>query len=392
MKDLRLQANADRRLRLGHNWIFSNEIDSAVAPLAGFLPGDIARVSDSARKPVGLAYVNPHALIAARLLTRDVRATIDEKWFAQRIRRAAALREKLYALPFYRLVYGESDGLPGFVVDRYGDVCVAQLNTAGAIALREPFVAAMVSVIAPKGLLLRNAGSTRALEGTEPINDALGDVPDRVTVEENGARIDAPLREGQKTGYFFDQRDNRMRLRRYVRPGDRVLDVFSYVGAWAISALIARAGAVTCIDQSQLALDFSRENAAAIGRSVTTLIGDAREVMRSLHAQREKFDVVVLDPPALVKRKKDAAAGESHYRRLHDAAYNLLAEDGFLITSSCSHHLGADRLSRIAFDASREAGRRMQILERHGHGPDHPVHAAMPETEYLKTFFLRATS
>ncbi|HEV7180451.1 MAG TPA: hypothetical protein VGN11_11290, partial [Candidatus Baltobacteraceae bacterium] len=239
MKDLRLQAKADRRVRLGHNWIFSNEVDTANSPLGSFKPGELARVSDAARNPVGLAYVNPAALIAARILTRDVRATIDAKWFASRIRRALALRDKIYAAPFYRLVYGESDGLPGFVVDRYGDVCVAQLNTAGAVAFREAFVSALAEVIAPKGLLLRNAGSTRGLEGIEALDDALGDVPDRIEVLENDMRISAPLREGQKTGYFFDQRDNRMRVRRYIKPGDRVLDVFSYVGAWGVSALHA---------------------------------------------------------------------------------------------------------------------------------------------------------
>ena len=392
MKDLRLAPKADKRVRLGHNWIFSNEIDAAASPLPSFKPGELVRVADAARNPVGLAYVNPGALIAARMLTRDVRATIDDAWFAARIRRALALREKLYDTPFYRLVYGESDGLPGFVVDRYGDVCVAQLNTAGALALREPFVSAMASVIAPKGLLLRNAGSTRALEGIDPLDDALGDVPDRIEIRENDMRISAPLREGQKTGYFYDQRDNRARLRRYVKPGDRVLDVFSYVGSWALSALHAGAASVTCVDQSQLALDYAEENARAIDRDVVTLIGDAREIMRSLHAERERFDVVVLDPPALVKRKKDAAAGESHYRRLHEAACKLISGDGFLITASCSHHLPVERLTRIAFDSARETGRRMQLLERHGHGPDHPVHPAMPETEYLKALYLRVTS
>ncbi len=390
MKELRLVAKADKRVRLGHSWVFSNEVDTNATPLTGFAPGELVRVVDTSRNPVGIAYLNPRALIAARILTRDVRANIDASWFTGRLRRALSLRERIYPAPYYRLVYGESDGIPGIVVDRYGDVCVVQLNTAGATALREPFLEALNGVIAPQGILLRNTGSTRALEGLEPLDEPIGEVPERIEVIENDMRIAAPLRAGQKTGYFFDQRDNRMRLRRYVSKGTRVLDVFSYVGAWGISALHAGAEHVTCIDQSPLALDYASENARTAGSTFETLAGDALEVMRSLHAERRKFETIVLDPPALVKRKKDAAAGESHYRRLHEAAFKLLVEDGFLITASCSHHLPAERLQRLALDAAREVGRPMQLLEQHGHGPDHPVHPAMPETQYLKALYLRA--
>jgi 23S rRNA (cytosine1962-C5)-methyltransferase len=390
MRELRLQAKADKRVRLGHNWIFSNEVATEQTPLTAFKPGELARVSDVGRNPVGIAYVNPNALIAARILTRDVRATIDAAWFRSRIERALAVRQSLYAAPFYRLVYGESDGLPGFVVDRYGDVCVAQLNTAGAIALREPFIAALTEVIAPKGVLLRNAGSTRALEGIEALDQTLGDVPDRIEVVEGDMRIAAPLREGQKTGYFYDQRDNRFRLRRYIKPGDSVLDVFSYVGGWGVSAFIAGAASVTSIDSSQLALDYAEENAKAVGKEIDGLVGDALDVMRGLHGERRRYDVIILDPPALIKRRKDATPGERQYERLHEAAFRLLREDGFLISSSCSYHLATERLQRAAYDAARTVGRRMQILERHGHAPDHPVHPAMPETEYLKALYLRA--
>jgi len=390
MKELRLQPKADKRVRLGHNWIFSNEVDTAVSPLAPFMPGELARVVDNARNPVGIAYVNPNALICARILTRDVRATIDVKWFAARLRRALEMRDRVFGAPFYRLAYGESDGLPGFVVDRYGDVAVAQLNTAGAIAFREPFVAALTEVIAPKGLLLRNAGSTRALEGIEALDVALGEIPERVDVIEGDMRIAAPLREGQKTGYFYDQRDNRLRLRRYVKPGDRVLDVFSYVGSWGVSAFAAGAAEVTCIDRSQIALDFAEENAKAVGREIDGLVGDAMDVMRGLHGEKRRFDVIVLDPPALIKKRKDVSAGERQYQRLHEAALRLLKEDGFLVSASCSHHLAPERLVRVALDAAHDVGRRLQVLERHAHAPDHPIHPAMPETEYLKALFLRA--
>jgi 23S rRNA (cytosine1962-C5)-methyltransferase len=386
MKELKLLPKADKRVRLGHNWIFSNEVETA---LNGFAAGELARVVDTARNPVGLAYVNPNALICARILTRDVRASIDAAWFRARIERALALRDRIYPAPFYRAIYGESDGLPGFVLDRYGDVCVAQLNTAGALALREAFVTALTETLAPKGLLLRNAGSVRALEGIEPLDQSLGEVPERIDVIEGDMRIAAPLRAGQKTGYFFDQRDNRARLRRYVRPGDRVLDVFSYVGAWAVSAFKAGAAAVTCIDQSELALEYADDNARAAGAEIDGLAGDALEVLRGLHGEKRRYDVVVLDPPALIKRRKDVAAGERHYERLQEAGLRVLREDGILVTASCSHHLAPERLQRAVHEAAREVGRRLQILERTGHGPDHPVHPAMPETEYLKALYLR---
>lgn len=390
MKELRLLAKADRRVRLGHNWIFSNEVDTNATPLSGFEPGEFARVVDAGRHPVGLAYVNPAALIAGRLLTRDVRAKIDENWFAHRIDRALALREQLYAQPYYRAVYGESDGLPGVVADRYGDVCVVQLNTAGALAFKDAFVRALGQRLRPRGILLRNAGSTRALEGTEALDETIGEIPEAVEVREGDMRIVAPLRAGQKTGYFYDQRDNRQRLRRYVRPGDRVLDVFSYVGGWAISAFAAGASEVTCIDRSEHALQFAERNASTIGKSIDGLAGEALEVMQGLHREKRRYDVVVLDPPALIKRRKDAAAGERHYARLHEAALRLLREGGYLVSASCSYHFAAERLQRVALGAAQETGRRLQLLERHGHAPDHPVHPAMPETEYLKAFFLRA--
>jgi len=222
-----------------------------------------------------------------------------------------------------------------------------------------------------------------------PIAQAIGDVPDEIEILEGDMRLLAPLRSGQKTGYYYDQRDNRARLRRYVR-GARVLDVFSYVGAWAVSGLRGGAVEVTCIDDSAPALAFARGNAERNGGQVAILDGDGLRTLRELGEQKQRYEVVVLDPPALVKRRKDQAVGEAHYLALHRAALRVLVEDGILITSSCSQHVAAERLSRIALDAARAEGRRLQILESHGHGPDHPVQPAMPETAYLKTFFLRA--
>jgi 23S rRNA (cytosine1962-C5)-methyltransferase len=387
--DLFLLPRADRRVRLGHAWVFSNEVDIARSPLTAFSPGDLAVVRDAYGKPVGTAYVNPGALICARILTSDAKAKIDRDWWTARFRRAFSLRESLYPTPHYRAVYGESDGCPGLVVDRYGDVLVAQLNTAGTVRMRELIIDALQAVSQAKGILLRSAGSVRQIEGIDEFDEAIGDVPDAAEVIEENATFSAPLRKGQKTGYFFDQRDNRSRLARYARDR-RVLDMYSYIGSWGIRAARFGAGEVTCSDSSQLALEYAQENAQRNGVMLQTREGDALAVLSALINEGERFDLVIVDPPALIKRRKDVAAGQSLYERLNRLAFGVLAPDGILISCSCSHHLEPAMLQRAILGAAKDAGRRAQILERHAHAPDHPVHPAMPETEYLKAFFVRA--
>lgn len=387
-KTLRLNANADRRIRLGHAWVFSNEVDVAKTPLVNFSAGELAVVLDARGKGVGIAYVNPNALISARMLSGDTRATIDARWFEHRMRRALALRERIYPTPHYRAIYGESDGLPGMVVDRYGKVLVAQLNTAGCIAMREPIVEALQRVFEPAGTLLRNAGSVRRLEGIEALDESIGGVPDCAEVCEGDATLVAPLRSGQKTGFFYDQRDNRSRLQRYAS-GASVLDVYSYVGAWGVRAAQFGAASVTCVDSSAPALVVARENAQRNAVALETEEGDAFAVLDAFASAGRTFDIVIVDPPALIKRKRDVAAGESHYERLNRAAIRVLARDGILVSCSCSHHLAPASLQRVILRAAHAENRRAQILERHGHAPDHPVHPVMPETEYLKAFFVR---
>jgi 23S rRNA (cytosine1962-C5)-methyltransferase len=388
-EDLFLLPRADRRVRLGHAWVFSNEVDIARSPLTAFSPGDLAVVRDAYGKPVGTAYVNPGALICARILTSDAKAKIARDWWTARFRRAFALREGLYATPHYRAIYGESDGCPGLVVDRYGDVLVAQLNTAGIVRMREDVVGALQAVSQAKGVLIRSAGSVRQIEGIDEFDEAIGDVPDAAEVVEENATFSAPLRKGQKTGYFFDQRDNRSRLARYAN-GKRVLDMYSYIGSWGIRAARFGASEVTCSDSSQLALDYARENAQRNGVTIRTREGDALEVLSAFANEGERFDLVIVDPPALIKRRKDVPAGQSMYERLNRLAFGVLAPDGILVSCSCSHHLEPAMLQRAILGAAKDAGRRAQILERHAHAPDHPIHPAMPETEYLKAFFVRA--
>ncbi|HEV3153680.1 MAG TPA: class I SAM-dependent rRNA methyltransferase [Candidatus Baltobacteraceae bacterium] len=387
--DLRLLHKADRRVRLGHAWIFSNEVDIAKTPLTAFSPGDVAVVKDAYGKPVGTAYVNPGALICARMLTSDAKAVIDGNWWFGRVRRALDLRERLYSSPHYRAVYAESDGCPGLIVDRYGDVLVAQLNTAGVAKMRDDVIGALERACKPRGILLRSAATVRQFEGIDEFDEPVGDVPDVADVCEDNAVFSAPLRKGQKTGYFFDQRDNRSRLARYVRDA-RVLDVYSYIGSWAVRAMKYGAQSATCVDSSELALTHAAENARRNAVEIETQRGDAIETMETFAAAGRRFDVVIVDPPSLIKRRKDIQAGQAMYERLNRAALRVLEPGGILVSCSCSHHLSPEMLQRTILQAAKDCGRRMQILERHAHAPDHPIHPAMPETEYLKAFFVRA--
>lgn len=387
---LRLKKNEDRRLRAGHAWIFSNEVDVSATPLTAFEPGDAAEVRDHRGAPMGTAYVNPRSLIAARVVSRQRGRPLDRDLLVRRLRRALSLRELVFPTPHYRLAFGEGDGLPGLVVDRFGDVLVAQVTTAGMERVLDDVVAALVEVCAPAGILLRNDTSGRALEGLESyVRVAHGEVPDVLPVEENGVRFEAPA-SGQKTGWFYDHRMNRARMAAYVR-GRRVLDVFSYVGGWGIQAAAAGASEVVCVDASAPALEFVARNAALNGAAdrVRSVRADAFDGMGRMVADGERFGVVVLDPPAFVKRKKDAKAGEEAYRRANQLAMELLEPDGILVSASCSYHLPRERLQDAMLRASRRLGRDLQLLEEGHQGPDHPVHPAIPETAYLKAFIGR---
>ncbi len=385
---LRLKRNEDRRLLAGHLWVFSNEVDTGQTPLSRFEAGDLVRVLAHNDRSLGLAYVNPRSLICARLL--ETATAPDEAWFARRLRRALALRERLYGGPYYRLVHGEADGLPGLVIDRFGSACVVQIGTAGMERLRPALQAALFDALGIETVLYKNDGATRELEGLPLYVESAGAAfPDVARVVEAGLEFRVPVRDGQKTGWFYDQSANRAALVKYVRPGARVLDVFSYVGAWGLRAARAGAADVLCVDGSAGALQFAAENADRNGHVVRTLKGDAFEVLAALGADRERFDLVIVDPPAFAKRKKDLPKAQAAYRRLNQAAIGVLAPDGVLVSCSCSHHLGVGDLQDAIAKAARGSGRRLQLLESGAQGPDHPVHPAIPETRYLKAFFCR---
>lgn len=388
---LRLKKHEDKRLRAGHVWVFSNEVDIAATPLTAFEPGQAAEFLDHAGKSLGSGYVNPHSLICGRLVSRDAKHTLNKSLLVHRLNVALSLRERLFDKPYYRLVFGEGDGLPGLIVDRYGNTLVAQINTAGMERVRDEIVAALLDVLRPERIVLRNDGSGRELEGLDDyVETVFGSTADLVSMEENGVCFEAPVLSGQKTGWFFDHRMNRARMRSYVR-GRRVLDVFSYIGGWGILAAAAGAGEVVCVDSSEQALARLMRNAQLNGvqGAVRTMAGDAFEVLRGLREQRERFDVIVLDPPAFIKRKRDAAAGLAAYQRLNQQAMQLLAKDGILISASCSYHLSRDNLWRLLQQTSRHVDRNLLVLEQGHQGPDHPILPAVTETDYLKTLFCR---
>src|SRR5450631_3364537 len=385
---LRLKRNEDRRLNAGHLWVFSNEVDAQQTPLPKFKPGDLVRVLAHNDRALGLAYVNPQSLICARLL--GTWKIPDAAWFAARIRIALALRERLYAEPYYRLVYGEADGLPGLVIDRYGAQCVVQIGTAGMERLKSQIQEAILQVLDCETLLFKNDGAARELEGLPAyIEAAKGGIDEYGSVVEEGLKFAMPLAAEQKTGWFFDQAANRRALEKYVRKGARVLDVFSYVGAWGVRAAREGAREVTCIDSSAAALEFAAANAERNGLKVVTRKGDAFDVLEELVQQGARFDVVVIDPPAFAKRKKDLPKALAAYKRLNQLAMQLLAGDGILVSCSCSYHVSAQDLEDAIAKAARSLDKRLQILEVGGQAPDHPVHPAIAETRYLKAYFCR---
>jgi 23S rRNA (cytosine1962-C5)-methyltransferase len=389
---LRLKRGEERRLAAGHLWVFSNEIDTGSTPLTAFTPGALAQLQSHRGHFLGYAYVNPHALICARIVGRDVAHPLDRALIAHRLEVALALRTRLNRDPYYRLVFGESDGLPGLVLDRYGDVMVGQIATAGMEALKDDVEAAVRAVVNPAGLFWKNDSAARDLEHLpQSAQVAFGSVPEEITVIESGLRFAAPLAQGQKTGWFYDQTANRQRLIRYLWPGARVLDVCAYVGAWAVTALKNGAASAVCVDSSQTALDFAHRNANANGVTLETMRADAFDALKALHERGERFDVVILDPPAFIKRKKDIPQGQAAYRKLNQLALSLIKSDGLLVSCSCSYHLAAEDLVNAIQSAARHTSRFVQILEAGGQSPDHPVHPAIPETRYLKAFFCRVT-
>lgn len=388
---LRLKKGTDRRLRGGHLWIYSNEVDVAATPLKGIVPGTSAVIQDSRGQPLGAATVNPASLICARLYSRQAKRELDASLLIDRLKVALTLREQLYPQHCYRLAYGEADLLPGLIVDRYGDYLALQTTTAGMDCRMDSVLEALEEVLSPRGIVSKNVGDFRLVEHLPEKQEVLqGEVPEQVELKENGCRFMVPLIDGQKTGWFYDHRENRAFMQRFC-PNKTVLDVFSYAGGWGVQAAVAGASSVVCVDSSVSALDLVQRNASLNGKGdrVSSLQGKAAEVMKALIAEKRLFDIIVLDPPAFIKRKKDQQQGEKAYHQINELALKLLHPGGLLVSASCSMHLPTESLINIVRSAGGNRSRRLQVVAALGQGPDHPIHPSIAETSYLKAVFAR---
>jgi 23S rRNA (cytosine1962-C5)-methyltransferase len=391
VNDLFLRKGADHRLRGGHLWVYSNEVDTQRSPLSSFAAGDLVTVRNVNDTVLGSAYMEPNSLICARVHASGEQQPMDEQWFRARLESALAIRQAVFDKPFYRLVYGDSDGLPGLIIDRFDDVLVMQLNNLGLERYREPLLAALIATLQPRGILLRADSRIRREQGLSTDSAVIyGEVAQHVPLVENGVHFLAPVFDGQKTGWFYDHRMSRARLKDWVS-GKSVLDVYSYIGGWGIQAAVYGAKSVCCLDSSARALEGVSANAQlnAVEDRVSTRKGSAPELMAAMHAEGTRFEVVVLDPPAFIQRKKDLKKGIAAYRRINELGLQLLQPGGLLVSASCSMHLSRADLIATLQKAAVRVDCQIRVVEQGAQGPDHPIHPAIPETEYLKAVFVR---
>jgi 23S rRNA (cytosine1962-C5)-methyltransferase len=381
---IRLNPGAGKRLRAGAPWVFSNEI--VMKPEYRQLPpGGLVRLEGDDGARLGSFMFNPHSLIAARQLDRDPDATIDAAWVRARLDAAIVLRGKVCDTEFHRLVHAEADFLPGLIIDRYGDVVVLQANSAGMDRLTPEIVAALTELLPLRAVIARNDAAARTQEGLKETITLLHGSDPTASVREGGIQFPIDPLSGQKTGWFFDQRPNRDRVAALAE-GARVLDVFCHVGAFGLRCATAGAAAVTLVDSSALALEHAEQAAAHnnLTQRIAVQRGDAFDTMEALAKAGERYDIVVCDPPAFARSRKDADAGLRAYGRMARLAAPLVAPGGFLFVASCSHHAPLDVWAgQIAWGLHR-ARRPARILATTGAGPDHPVHPHLPETAYLK--------
>lgn len=385
------KANA-RALRHGFPWVYSNELvtDRRTRKLPA---GSLAVLVDEAQKPMGLVAVTPESKIIARMLDRNPEAVIDQAWFAARLSRALMLRERLYSTPYYRLVHAEADGLPGVVIDRFGEACVLQPNAAWAEAHLDALTKALAEVTGCSVILKNASGRTRGLEGLDDVNATLlGETPSApLPVEMNGATYMADLTGGQKTGLFYDQRENHAFAARLVPAGGDVLDVFSHVGGFGLAMRAGGAGSVTCVDGSAAALELAAQGAAAagFGDSFKARQGDAFEQLTALAEEGRRFDVVICDPPAFAPSKPALEAGLRAYERVAKLAAPLVKPGGYLGLCSCSHAADLTKFRNASARGIGRGGRRGQLIHTGYAGPDHPQLPQLAESGYLKAVFFR---
>lgn len=392
MPRVRLKPKVNARgLRHGFPWVYASDLvtDRRTRALKS---GTIAQLEDERRNVLGLVAVNPASRIICRMIDRDPSAVLDADWFARRLTRALGLRQRLFAAPFYRLVHAEADGLPGLVIDRFGDICVVQPNTAWAEAHLPALTEALVQVTGVASVLKKAAGWARGLEGLDDVSGVLrGQAPDApVAVPMNGATYLADLTGGQKTGLYFDQRHNHGFAAR-LSSGARVLDVFSHVGGFALATLAGGAASALSVDSSAAALALAEQGAAVGGMAdrFATRQGDAFEVLTALAAEDARFDVVICDPPAFAPSKSALEPGLRAYERIAKLAAPLVAEGGYLGLCSCSHAADLGRFYAASARGIGRAGRSAQLVHTGFAGPDHPQLPQLAESGYLKSLFFR---
>ncbi|MEM6276610.1 MAG: class I SAM-dependent rRNA methyltransferase [Pseudomonadota bacterium] len=387
---VRLKPKMDpRRIRFGHPWVYANELvlDRRTKALAA---GTVALLEDSNRTPLAAVGFNAASKIAGRVLSLDPESPIDSNWLAGKIDAALALRTQVYDAPFYRLVHAEGDGLPGVVIDRFGDTAVLQANAAWADAMKDDF-ARILSARGMPNVILNGTGRARSLEGLPELREVIaGQGPEApLPVPMNGAIYMADLMGGQKTGLFFDQRPNHAFLQPFAK-GARVLDVFSHVGGFGLAALAAGAAHVTAIDGSEPALALAREGAARMKGATDRLTTDKADAFAALEARAgESYEIVICDPPAFAPSKQALDAGLRAYERIARLAAPLVTPGGILVLCSCSHAADLNKFRAASLKGIGRAGRRGQILHTGFAGLDHPQHSALAESGYLKALFMR---
>ncbi|MBB1490090.1 class I SAM-dependent rRNA methyltransferase [Paracoccus sp. MC1854] len=386
---LRPKANA-RAIRHGFPWVYADEL-ALDRRTKGLVPGAMAVLQDAERGALGVVTVNVHSKIAARVMDQDAGAEIDRAWLAARLRRALAMRERLSDAPFYRLVHAEADGLPGVVIDRFGDAAVIQPNAAWADRMLGDLSAALAEVTGVSTIVMNGSGRARGLEGLDERTKVLtGSVTVPIEVPMNGATYLADLTGGQKTGLFYDQRPNHAFAQRLSR-GARVLDVFSHVGGFGLAALAGGAESATCVDGSAAALSLAQGGARAMGLEarLTTRQGDAFAVMEALATEGAHFDLVICDPPAFAPAKQALDAGLRAYERVARLAASLVVPGGYLCLCSCSHAADLTAFRNASARGIGRGGRRMQLIHTGFAGPDHPMLPQLAESGYLKALFFR---
>lgn len=386
---VRLQPRAEKRVARGHPWLFSNELEMT-AQTRAIAAGALARFQTAGGELLGTGTFNPHALIAGRMLAADGRTMIDGTFLAERLDRARHLRARFVGGRHHRLVHAEADGLPGLVVDRHGEHLVVQLNSAGMERLWPQLAAALDDAVAPAGLLVTGDDTARQLEGLAPRHDIVGSWPDGpLTIEENGIAYLADPVSGQKTGWFYDHRDNR-RAVAALSDGRQVLDAYSYAGGFALACAAAGAAGVLAIDRSEPALAVAAQAAQANGLAGRCRFRRAEVFaeLAQLHGRGELFDLVICDPPAFAKTRKQLRQALKGYRKLAWLAARVVAPGGVLFIASCSHHVHIDDLRREVASGLRNAGRSARIVRESGAAADHPVHPVLPESAYLKALTL----